>query len=416
MSSVRNPDRPPTASAAFWDEARLRQLASPTVTAQDLAALATLLSGVKEQDEALPAEALVVLMASLKANDELSTDGRAAIHLNIIARMINRLRIQRVLKRHPLIQDERIERPLIVTGLPRTGTTLLQRLLAQDPNSRCLPFWEALQPAPSGDWPPRDADPRIDDAAELIAVTSRKNAKMKSVHATDPESPEECTLLLLNSLVYPAFDQYAHVPEYIDWLRQRSLLPTYQYYVRQLQILQFAHRAEHWVLKAPRHRRYLDILLQVLPTAQIVLTQRDPVKSITSACSLRMTTRSAYQDSVDPLAIGRRAMDKIRDFLEESIEAFDRMRRELDTGQFVDVQYADMMRDPIATVRGIYEALGYTYSDAFETRMRQWLAENPQHKHGVHRYTPEQFGLDRHELFELFKPYYEANGIEREPI
>lgn len=374
---------------------------------KELIGVAAQKTGIRPIQGDIPHQALDILVSSYRQNNALTPRGRLLCDERLVGRLINRLRIRRTLERFPSIRGEQIVRPLIVTGIPRSGTTLLQRLLAMDPNSRCLPFWEAMRPAPP-DWPvPRERDPRIEYAARVSRAASQS-----PIHMTNAWSPEECCLLLANSMVHEWFCMHVEIPQYAEWLQTQDRLRGYHFYYLQLQMLQFAFRRKHWVLKAPSHLSHLDALLTVMPDACVVQTHRDPLKCVPSMCSLSVAARNAHATPEDPKAVGPRVLSLLAGI--DPLGKAWKVRASRDASQFFDVHYPRLVEDPVATVRGIYEAFGYEYSSAFEERVRGYLVENPKNKHGVHRYSLEEFGLDREGLQEAFAAYCERHGIEPE--
>jgi len=361
-------------------------------------------------------ERLHRLVDSFEQDANLNSIGRAVVRQLLIHFARNRLQIQHTLQTHPEILDQPLPRPLIVAGLPRTGTTLLHNLLCQDPHCRPLRFYEAFRPVPEVDADPGKPDPRIARSARLLEVLNRWSAPdMETVHAMSAEGPEECTLLLFNTFATPAFGLLGHIPRYMDWLRSRGAedrVSDYEDYRRQLQLLQWASggASGHWALKAPIHLFALHALFTVLPDACVVQTHRDPCQVIPSACSLFAVMVGIFSDDVAPEQIGPEiARGTWRDLLEPAMTA-----RAAHPGRVHDVHYRDLMNDPIGTVRSIYQYFGYEMAPVMEERMQRWLADNPVRKHGAHRYDLEQFGLSRDEMDALFEPYRKQFGIVAE--
>ncbi len=342
----------------------------------------------------------------------LSPFGRLMARRRLIEIAVNRLKIDEDIRRHPEILDVQIHRPLLVTGLPRTGTTLLYNLLAQDPAGRPLLFWEATWPSPPPDRATRDTDPRIKQARSLVKMAYRLAPQLPSVHELQPNGPEECLSLTLHSFVSPAFSMLADVSSYEEWLRDldfESKVAAYEYYRRQLQLLQWRCWADHWVLKSPVHLAGLDALLTAIPDACVVQAHRDPAKAVPSVCSLFAITRGMATDKLDLHALGARAVEICADLLDRATSA-----RESFPDRVFDVHYPDLVRDPIQTVHRIYERFGYERSDRMDAAMATWLADNGQNKHPAHRYDLAQFGLAPTTINEMFGPYCERFGVAPE--
>ena len=325
-----------------------------------------------------------------------------------LSRLLNRLAIHDHLQSSPEILNEPIVSPLFVTGLPRTGSTMLQRLLALDPHSRCLVFWQACHPAPLPAPEEYAKDPRFGEAQRFIRWLHRMAPHYNSIHPMHPTFPEECTLLLMNTFVSQSFRLYGPVRAYSNWYSTVDRRPSYQDYRRQLQMLQYGDHTRRWILKAPAHMRSLDALLSVFPDACIVQTHRDPLKVLPSACSLLATMNGVLSDHVDPVEIGRRILRSGPKLVSEG----DHVRRSADPARFCDIHFTELMQDPISCVRRIYSHFNLPYTDLFERRMQQWLVENRREKHGRHRYQLEQFGLDPREIRERFAEYYQRHDIQ----
>jgi hypothetical protein len=328
----------------------------------------------------------------------------------LISHLTNRLCIRHELKENPEILKEEIHRPLFITGMPRSGSTLLQRLFSTDPANRCLYFWEAVRPAPLRRVRSQDPHPRIAEAKKKLRYMHGMIPDYNTVHPMNPEYPEECFFLFINTFASPEFGLFVRAPQYSDWASCQDRIPVYHYFRNQLQLLQFRSRGERWVLKDPVHVGSLEALLAVFPDACIVHTHRDPLRVVPSTCSLIARLRGMYSDRVDLVSIGQQVIEGTSKLLERGAQ----VRDTANPAQFYDVHYNNLMEDPIGTVRGIYEYCDCRYDDGLEERMRQWLVKNPQGKHGRHRYSLEQFGLGREQVTKQFARYYQRYGITPE--
>jgi hypothetical protein len=359
-------------------------------------------------------EPLGVLLESLEDDAQLNSLGRLLIRINCIHFVSNRLRVQRFLKDHPEVLAEPVRRPVFVVGLPRTGTTLLHNLLCQDRGGRPLLFWEALQPAPDSDGASVQRDRRRLNAQRFVTLVDHWGAPaMKTVHPLNAYGPEECTFMLFNTFVTPAFFLFGPVRGYIDWLHSRGrelLICCYEQFRNYLQVLQWRGDNAHWVLKSPAHSFGLEALLSVFPDARVVQTHRDMNKVAPSACSLFAITQGLYSDDVDPRRLGHEVLQLLgRDLLDRASNA----KRRNPTRVF-DIHYRSLVADPVGTVSSIYDFFGSDLDEGMEQRMSRWLAKNPVHKHGVHHYDLEQFGLTRADVDRAFGPYPEQVAIDRE--
>ncbi len=354
------------------------------------------------------------LLQSCQEDARLNPFGRLLMRRNFVESAVNRLKIHDDLTRHPEILDAPIRRPLFVTGLPRTGTTLLQNLLSLDPASRPLLTWEAFWPSPPPEAETRRTDPRIKQARAFVKMLYRLAPQLRAVHTLRPEGPSECLSLMYNTFVSPAFLMLADLAGYEEWLwalDREARMAVYEDYRRQLQLLQWRCPADHWVLKQPAHLAAVDALLSVFPDGCIVQTHRDPAKAVPSLCSLFAIMRGMASDDVDPGALGPRAAKICAELVDRATAA-----REVAPDRVFDVQYAALVRDPIATVHHIYERFGYQRSDQMDANMQRWLTDNARDRSPSHQYDLAQFGLDPPTIDSLFGAYCERFEVPRESI
>jgi transposase len=340
-------------------------------------------------------EPLRILVQSLEEEADLTPLGRLFMKVNLRHFAANRLLVRQYLKNHPETVEEPLPRPLIVVGLPRTGTTLLHNLLCQDEARRPILLWEALQPAPSIRG--RGRDWRRTKARLVARLIDRWGApQLRSVHPFHADGPEECTGLLMNTFVSPAFFLLGCIPSYLDWLRRRGreLLPwAYEQYRVELQVLLHQGRRAPWILKSPVHSFGLEALLTALPDACVVLTQRDLKQVVPSTCSLFALMQGLYSDRVDRRRLGSEIVKLIGD-LQEGI----RQAQDASPARIFSIEYRSLVSDPIVTVRTIYRHFDLPLENGTQQRMRDWMARNPKNKHGVHQYDLEQFGLSAQEM------------------
>ena len=330
-----------------------------------------------------------LLLKSLRDEARLNTQGVIMLQRTILRLLVNRLLTEQAFAANPEMAETPIERPLYILGFPRTGTTLLHSLLACDPASRWLRLWEGLHPAPAPE--SLQDDPRIATTRDWVAGFEKLVPNLARAHKLIATGPEECLWLIEHTFADLIFELRAHVPSYSKWLVEHEADElSYRYYRRQLQMLGWKCRGNHWICKAPRHLPGLGGLLSVFPDARIVQTHRCAESVLPSICSLCEITQSAASDTVDKTAIGAHWQQRLLEIERRSGE----VRAAADPAQVLDVQYADLVANPIDTVQRIYEYHSYDYSAEFENRMKQWLADNRQHKHGAHRYSLEEYGLD----------------------
>jgi len=400
------PPRPVALRALNAAGAGLRRLGVrwPRLDPEALEAAARRRTGLSDFGDPSYREGLNVLVAAFEARDDVHAFGRVYFREVCVAALANRLKIQRDLTRHPEILDVPVPRPLFVTGLPRSGTTFLHRLLSSDPAGRTMLFWEALAPSPPPETATYATDPRIAKVRRSLALVKRLAPRLSAAHQFAADIPEEDNNLFVHGFLAGIFGFQFDVPAYVEWMRPLDLTDAYRYMRRQLQLLSWKHRGSHWVLKAPTHMYGLDALLRVFPDASVVVTHRDPLKVVPSVSSLAAGFRGILTDRVDRRRLG----DEFTQVLAAGTERMiDSRAAAADPSRFFDVHYADLVADPISTCRDIYAHFGYEFTPEFEAAARRHLAENPQHKHGVHRYCLDDFGLDPAAVEAKFTRYRE---------
>lgn len=348
---------------------------------------------------------LQILVKSLEEEANLNLFGRQAMKMTLVQRLANRLRIKEYLKKHPEIEEIPINRPLFIVGLPKTGTTALQRLLAQDSSSRWLRFWEIYNPIP-----PEGVDSRLQEAEKIVNGYLQLMPQIRIHYDVMADAPDECNILFEHDMISLLFQTFNNVKSYSNWIYNQDLTNSYRFYRQQLQLLSSFWSENHWVLKAPFHSPYLDNLLTVFPDACIVYTHRDPQKVVPACSSALALERSAFSDVIDLNEIGEFCLEHCSNTVEKAIK----VRDTVSNSQFYDVYSHNLSQDPIGTVSQIYDYFGYEFTDTLNQKLETWLHNNPRHKYGVHRYSLEQFGLTPEKVKEKFANYYDRFDIKIE--
>ena len=356
-------------------------------------------------------EALEVLCLSLELEARLTTFGRMALRAQLVGALETRLRLIHWAARHPEVRDEVIERPWVVVGLPRTGTTLLSLLLGLDPAVRPLLAWEAASPVPPPDLAGHAEDPRIAQNAKQTAQLEALNPAILAMHPMGATLPTECVSLLFLDLRSLLIETQGFVPSYGRWLQDADMGGAYAMHRLALQVLQSRMPTETWSLKTPQHLWSLDALLETYPDARIVWTHRDPARVVPSTASLNLSLQRLNSSRGDPLEVGADWNDKLHLAVSRGI-AFDEAR---DGAEWcAHLQYAELMADPIAAVRGLYARFGDEVSPLHARRMEAWMRDRPQDVHGRHRYELADFGLTREGLEERYEAYCKRFGVPKE--
>ena len=350
-------------------------------------------------------EGLRRLVGSLEAEARLNLIGRIVAREAIVRHLVNRLRLEQDRRRYPGIAREEIRRPIVITGLPRSGSTLLHALLAEDPANRVPRTWETLRPSPP---PERDTywcDPRIAKAERDLRWFQQLVPEFRKIHAVGAELPEECVPLLSHSFISSQFCIMYVVPSYQDWVRVQDLRPAYELHRRFLQHLQWRCPGERWVLKTPSHLPAIRELYATYPDVCLVMTHREPLEVLASEASLHTVLRQTFSDAIDPVLVGREMTELTADEIGLGLQA--RADGHPPAKQVMDVRYCDLVEDPIAVVQRIYARFDMPLTKDAETRMRRYVSESPKDKYGAHVYSLEQFGLRQEEERERYRAYRE---------
>jgi hypothetical protein len=342
-------------------------------------------------------EGLDTLIGSIGENRQIPENKRPMVEARVTEPLVQRLRLYGERARHPEIARQKIVAPLIVIGLPRSGTTFLHALLSQDPVARSPMAWQWSNLSP----PPRqetiETDPRI---AATEAAQAQLPEDFKLMHLVGPRLPEECNMIMTMGFHSPNFDSGLHVPEHMAWYMNSDAAPALEVHRHTLQHLQAFTAGERWVLKAPPHMWHMAALIAAYPDAQIVFPHRDPAATIPSVASLIAAIHGWIFAEVNKPMIGREQLEYWAIALERAL-AF--RNDPAQAHRFFDVSYADLVARPMETAAAIYDHFGLTLSAQAEAAMRTFLAEKPKDKLGTHRYTLEEFGLTSEMVADRFR-------------
>ncbi len=347
---------------------------------------------------------LAVFAEATVADGRFNAIGDAAAEGMCVANLVNRLRVVDWHKHHPEAAADHIDSPIFLIGLPRTGTTALSHLLSADPANRSLLQWEATDSVPP---PTREGyrdDPRFLAALEAPDMLGMINPEFKSIHHDPPDMPIECAVILGQEFTSLHLATTFNVDGYMQWLLSADHLPAYEYHRMVLQTLQSEFRGR-WQLKSPVHLVDPAALAAVYPDARFVLTHRDPVNVVASVCSLVRSLTSTFSDADWRGYIRETWPEVIATLLDNQNSFRDQQIAEGKGDAFIDVAYADLVSDPVATVGGIYDDLGIEFSAEAESAMVAHTAEHRQNRFGTHSYSLGEWDLSAAELTERFSPY-----------
>lgn len=353
------------------------------------------------------------LLESLERDAKLNPFGRFFARRQLVELLGHRLQLVDHRNEHPQVALQEIRRPLFVMGLPRTGTTLLYGLLAQDPAHRAPLSWEVDQPCPPPETATYHGDPRIESTEKRMEQLRQLAPGFQEIHPVGSLMPQECIVITASEFMGIRFEMCFDVASYQEWMVDQDMVPAYRWHRRFLQHLQSRCPGERWVLKSPGHLGPVEALLETYPDALVVQTHRDPLRVIPSVSSLEYCARGIASDAVDPVSIGRQQLRLWSTLLEQGMAARERLSDR--AGQFLDLHFHEIVADPLACVRRIYHHFELELTPAAEERMRAFLVDSPRAGHGVHDYSLERFGLDAAEVSQTFKRYGERFGVRPEP-
>ena len=348
-------------------ENRASRHAGPTLQVAQLVETACQRAGSDHFGGETWREGLEVLVHSLNTEAALNDIGVSAMSDQIVGYLVNRLQVEQWYSRHPKIDEQKIVAPLFGLGLPRTGSTALSFLLAQDPTRRSLRVWEAADPCPPPETATEHSDPRIAVAQAGIDFTNEMFAGFAGMLPTAADGPQECILLMALEFRSLIFEGMSYVPSYTEWLLQCDMEPAYRYHQRVLKLLQWRCPPDRWWLKTPAHMLSIDALDAVYPDARFVMTHRDVGSVLPSVCALYSTLAAVLTEHADPIAIGSNNKKVWRTALERLIAFRDRGHED----RFYDLSFEAVQRDPIGQVSRLYAELGDDLSDEARRRMQR---------------------------------------------
>jgi hypothetical protein len=347
-----------------------------------------------------------LLMRSIEEEADLHLYGRLWTRDETLRFLENRLRIEDEYRRHPEIEDEVIDRPVFITGLPRSGTSILFELLAQDRQFLAPANWEFVLPCPPPEAATYRDDPRVPDAEHIIGQMGRVAPSYRTMHEMGAWIPNECGVAFPMSFRSQHLAATYQVPSYTGWLFGADQTPAYLHYRRLLKLLQWRNPRTRWLLKAPEHQSMLPTLFSVFPDAQVVMTHRDPVKAQASVTNLMGTLywmrsdkpfdAAAFEQLLSPEGTAAR-LDQVIDWIEAEA---------IPPRQLIHSLYADLVAEPIATLEGLYGRMGLPFTAQARGAVEAYLAAKPKHKFGAHHYEVQR-GDAAHAPFRRYLSYFD---------
>lgn len=333
---------------------------------------------------------------------DLSALGRFRLQKVLRDVAVNRLSVDQALDETPSLTEARITQPIFILGLPRSGTTILFNLLAQDPAHRSPRTWEVDYPTPA----PRPEDyvdnKRIAKSQAVIDRFHQLAPSFNGIHPQGARLAEEDQRILAMNFSGCGFQHFVRAPRHQEWQFNHDGAESFRWHKRYLQFLETNVQQPRWLLKSPDDQLYVKAIFEVYPDALIIQTHRHPAEAIPSVGSLTYTVRRLFTKNIDPKDVGVDQLDFWSAILNRCVSDRDDLGLE---ERFVDVAFVDLLKDPMEVVRRIYEKFFLSLDDDVVHRMQQFLEQNKRHSHGVHKYTLEQFGLDASAIDRTFGSY-----------
>lgn len=353
-------------------------------------------------------EGLEVLVRSAMTEATLNEYGEEAFYGSLVRPLVNRLQVEDWYRRHPEIDEEDVTVELLGVGFPRTGSTALSHLIAEDPDFRNLRIWEETQPCPPPGLDPAADEERMAGARTLVELGREHMApRLKSMLPQSATGPMEDHDLMALEFKAQYFLVSAQVPTYAEWFANCDMEPTYRYEKRVLKLLQWKTPEKVWRLKSPTHSMFLEAYERVFPDARFVQTHRDVSKVLPSVCDLYLTMLQAGSPAIDPHYVGELNMSQWGIALDRMLEFRKDPARD---AKFFDIGFTKFQSQPIDEIRALYDWLGDELSQSTVDGMLEWRENHPKDKFGKHTYDAASFGITDEALSERFGAYRDRFG------
>ena len=375
-------------------------------TVPELLAAARAMAGLDDYGDPHFMKGLAVLIAGFRDEAQLSPMGEQLAYGGVLNMLVNRLRYVRDVKAHPEILDEQIVKPIIVLGLPRTGTTKLQRILSADPQAQGMMYWKMMNPAPFPDEEPGKPTGRIEAAQAAVAMLTELFPAFVARHPTEALQPDEEVLLMQGSFECVVTWLFARTTSFYNTVMNGDPRPVYQYLYRQMQYLQWQDGGapgRGWVLKSPCHTGLIDTLLETFPDAVLVHCHRDVNQLLPSIAGLVEEMRRIHSDHVDRKVLG----DEMLDYFGRSMDRYLLLRDQLPPDRILDVRFDEVVDDALGVVRRIYERAGRVLTPEAAALIEAWEEERPPHYLGSYRYSADDYGYAPGVIDQRFAAYGE---------
>ena len=336
-------------------------------------------------------ESLDVLIESINKEGNLTYFGELAAQYQIRQHLNNRSLIQKTYK---TLDSQKVSKPIIVIGLPRSGTTFLFNLLSKDESNRSPLFWEMMKPLPLVKKDSISELSRVIRSDAILFFKERFIPKLDDLHRIRSKSPEECLLIKVFALQSILYFYMANTPTYLDYLSKSSSRVSYKWHHKFLRVLEETHKPERWLLKDPSHLGNLEEILSFYPDACFIHICRDPAETLPSICSLTSQVRKGFTDSVDLKDLGTRSLE----FWSSSNSKNEAQKQKIPSESYMQIQYTDLVNDPINLIQDIYTKFALQLNEITLDRMEKYVEEGSKEAKSKHNYSLEDYGLELQEV------------------
>ena len=345
-----------------------------------------------------------VFIESLNSQAKLSSEGYYGAEQMITGALINRLRHKNLIKMNPEILDETVDIKAVLTGLPRTGSTMLHRMLASAPELTSVKWYEAQNYTPLENEDYNDPSPRKDIAKDILKFMLKKIPELMSIHPMDIEQADEEVIILGQLFSSSMLESTYFVPNYANWLTKQNPGKSYSDLIEILQSLQWqdsSRKNKSWILKTPGHLMSLGAVIKYFPMAKIIMTHRDPVSTVPSYCSMESALYKMNTDAISDFEIGNYWLDRLSEWLNNFIE----VRNSISDDRFIDINYLDLVEAPEKIGAQVLESIHVNDDILTKEMMENWINANKRENRQKHNYKLSDYGLTSESISNKFKDY-----------
>jgi len=347
-----------------------------------------------------------VFIESLNSQARLSSEGYYGAEQMIIGALVNRLRHKNLIKMNPQILEEAVDVKAVLTGLPRTGSTMLHRMLASAPELTSVKWFEAQNYTPLENEDYNDPTPRKDIAKDILNFMLKKIPELMSIHPMDIDQADEEVIILGQLFSSSMLESTYFVPDYANWLNNQNPGKSYSDLIEILQSLQWqdpSRKNKSWILKTPGHLMSLGAVVKYFPGAKIIMTHRDPVSTVPSYCSMESTLYKMNTDIISDFEIGNYWLDRLSEWLNNFIE----VRNSIPDDRFIDINYLDLVEAPEKIGTQVLKSIHINDDILTKEMMENWIKANKRENRQKHNYKLSDYGLTRESISNKFKDYIE---------